>query len=101
MRVTKIQSLDGAGYPCDGNNITRQLSSYFDKVMATLGSRSQTVTGRVRADGRRQLLVYVEPEVIKNTKKAALDLDTTASAIVELALSQWLDRRGSNKIKKR
>jgi hypothetical protein len=55
----------------------------------------------VRADGRRQLLVYVMPEVIKNTKKAALDLDTTASAIVEEALGEWLSRRRSSKTKKR
>lgn len=40
------------------------------------------------------MLVYVDPAVIRNAKKAALDLDTTASAIVEEALSEWLDRRG-------
>ena len=69
--------------------------------MVTSGSRPPKATGRIRADGRRQLLVYVLPDVIRNAKKAALDLDTTASAIVEEALQEWLDRRGSNKNKKR
>jgi hypothetical protein len=69
--------------------------------MVTAGSRPQRATGRTRADGRRQLLVYLDPDVIKNTKKSALDLDTTASAIVEEALGEWLTRRGANKTKKR
>lgn len=56
-------------------------------------TRPERGIGRVRTDGRRQLLVYVEPNVIKDTKKAALDLDTTASAIVEEALTEWLARR--------
>lgn len=61
--------------------------------MAKSGIRPERGTGRVRTDGRRQLLVYVEPNVIKDTKKAALDLDTTASAVVEEALKEWLSRR--------
>lgn len=69
--------------------------------MVTSKSGPERAPGRVRADGRRQLLVYVMPEVIKNTKKAALDLDTTASAIVEEALGEWLSRRRSSKTKKR
>lgn len=55
--------------------------------------RPERGTGRVRTDGRRQLLVYLDPDVIKNTKKSALDLDTTASAIVEEALRDWHGRR--------
>jgi hypothetical protein len=51
----------------------------------------------MRPDGRRQLLVYLDPDVIKNAKKAALDLDTTASAIVEQALQKWLKQRSSKK----
>jgi hypothetical protein len=39
------------------------------------------------------LLVYLDPDVIKKTKKSALDLDTTASAIVEEALLEWQNRR--------
>jgi len=53
--------------------------------------------GRVRPDGRKQLLVYVDPEVIRDTKKTALDDDTTALAIVEEALGDWLARRGTKR----
>lgn len=49
---------------------------------------------RQRADGRRQLLVYVSPDVIKEVKKVAVDDDTTASAIVEAALKDWLEKHG-------
>jgi hypothetical protein len=69
--------------------------------MVTSGSRPKKATGRIRADGRRQLLVYVLPDVIRNAKKAALDQDTTASAIVEEALGEWLSRHDPNKPKKR
>lgn len=48
---------------------------------------------RQRADGRRQLLVYLAPEVIKEVKKVAVDDDTTASSIAEEALRDWLRRR--------
>ncbi|BAQ45813.1 hypothetical protein [Methylobacterium aquaticum] len=48
---------------------------------------------RQRTDGRRQLLVYLPPAVIKEVKKAAVDEDTTASSITEEALKDWLKRR--------
>ncbi|MCJ2077671.1 hypothetical protein MKK68_18790 [Methylobacterium sp. E-016] len=51
------------------------------------------MTGRRRADGRRQLLVYLPQEVIKEVKKVAVDDDTTASAITDEALRDWLRRR--------
>jgi hypothetical protein len=46
------------------------------------------------------LLVYINPDVIKETKKAALDLDTNASGIVEEALKEWLDRKAQGKTQK-
>lgn len=64
-------------------------------------TRPERGIARVRADGRRQLLVYLEPKVIIDTKKRALDLNTTASALVEEALREWLDRGDSNKSEKR
>lgn len=45
---------------------------------------------RSRADGRRPLLVYLDPDVIKRLKKAALDADTTAYEITEEAVRDWL-----------
>ena len=69
--------------------------------MVASETRPDRAKSRLRADGRRQLLVYLHPETIKNAKKAALDLDTTASAIVEEALNEWLERRSSKSPKKR
>jgi hypothetical protein len=48
--------------------------------------------GRRLKDGRRQLLVFLKPETIKQTKQRALDDETSASAIVEEALSEWHER---------
>ena len=48
---------------------------------------------KVRGDGRRQFLVHISPDVIKDVKKVAVDEDVTASAITEKALRQWLSRR--------
>jgi len=48
---------------------------------------------RTRTDGRRSLLVYLKPEVIKELKKAALDEDRTAYEITEEAVSGWLADR--------
>jgi hypothetical protein len=43
--------------------------------------------------GRRGMLVYLPRELILATKRAALDLDRTASEITEEALTAWLRRR--------
>jgi hypothetical protein len=47
---------------------------------------------RVRKDGRRQLLVYLEPELIKTLKKAAVDHDVNVYDIVDEATREWLGR---------
>jgi hypothetical protein len=48
---------------------------------------------RIRPDGRRSLLVYLRPEVIRELKKAALDYDRTAYEITEEAVAAWLAAR--------
>jgi anti-anti-sigma regulatory factor len=50
-------------------------------------------TARARSDGRKSLLVYLHPEVIKDLKKAALDEEKTAYEITEEAVSVWLANR--------
>lgn len=45
-----------------------------------------------RPDGRRAFLSYVDPEIIKALKMAALELDTPAYEIVEVALAEWLKK---------
>lgn len=39
---------------------------------------------------KRQFLVHVDPEVVKSVKMAALELDKTASFLVEEAVRDWL-----------
>ena len=52
---------------------------------------------RTRADGRKSLLVYLNPDVIKELKKAALDEDRTAYEITEEAVSAWLATRKASR----
>ena len=53
-------------------------------------SETKTAGSRARADGRKSLLVYLQPDVIKQLKKVALDQEKTAYEITELALREWL-----------
>lgn len=55
---------------------------------------SDRTSRRATKDGREQLLIYLRPEGIKELKLAALDGDTTASAIVAEAVNGWFQRHG-------
>jgi hypothetical protein len=68
----------------------------FERPMAKAGKRDPSSE---RPDGRRPLLVYILPDVVKDLKKAALDVDKNAYEIVEEAVSEWLARRKSKKPK--
>jgi len=61
--------------------------------MARGGTTSKS-TPRPRSDGRRPLLVYLNPDVIKRLKKAALDEDRPAYEITEEAVREWLQQHG-------
>ena len=50
-----------------------------------------------RADGRKSLLVYFDPDVIKRLKKVALDEDKPAYEIAEMAVREWLAIRKNNR----
>ena len=54
-------------------------------------------TGRVRTDGRKSFLAYLDADLIKNLKKAALDDERSAYEIVEEAVSDWLAARGKRR----
>lgn len=57
---------------------------------------------RVRADGRKQMLLYFQPELIKRLKVAALDQDRPAYEIAEEAVFDRLGRASKrNKSKSR
>jgi hypothetical protein len=45
---------------------------------------------RATSDGREPLVVYMLPDAIKALKIAAVEQDTTASAIVTEAVTLWL-----------
>jgi hypothetical protein len=47
---------------------------------------------RKRADGRRQLLIYLRHEVIVSLKRAALDRERPAYELAEEAIQEWLAR---------
>jgi hypothetical protein len=65
-------------------------------------TKSPKITlGRVRADGRKSLLVYLHQEVIKKLKIAALDEDRPAYEIAEEAISEWLAARAQGRRRKR
>ena len=42
---------------------------------------------------KRQFLVYLSPDLVKDVKIAAIREETSASAVAEQALREWLDRR--------
>jgi hypothetical protein len=49
---------------------------------------------RATSDGREPLVIYMPPETIKRLKIAALEHDTTASAIATEAVVAWLRDAG-------
>jgi hypothetical protein len=51
-------------------------------------------TRRATRDGREPLVVYLRPESIKALKIAALERDSTASAIMADALDLWFHAPG-------
>ena len=57
---------------------------------ATPGTRKRRST----RDGREPLVVYLRPESIRALKMAALENDTTVSAIVADLADQWLQVQG-------
>jgi hypothetical protein len=52
---------------------------------------------RTRSDGRRQVLIYMAPEVVKDLKRAALDEDRPAYELAEEAILEMLKKRKRNK----
>jgi hypothetical protein len=64
------------------------------KVDAATG---RATTKRATSDGRQPLVVYLRPESIRALKIAAVENDTTASAIVAEAVSSWLSAREKRK----
>jgi hypothetical protein len=60
-------------------------------------SREEAASTRARSDGRRQLLLYISPEVIRELKRAAIDADKPAYELAELAIAEFLKTRKARK----
>ena len=59
--------------------------------------REEASAVRARSDGRRQVLIYMDPEVIKDLKRAALDEDRPAYELAEEVIREWLRTRKRKK----
>jgi len=57
-------------------------------------SRGAPRKRRSTRDGREPLVIYLQPESIRALKMAALEADTTASAIMADVLAVWLRAQG-------
>ncbi|ABD07244.1 hypothetical protein RPB_2540 [Rhodopseudomonas palustris HaA2] len=57
-----------------------------------VGSATAGIGSRDRKDGRRQVLMYMKPEIVKGLKKAALDEERNAYEIAEDAIVAYLKR---------
>jgi hypothetical protein len=60
-------------------------------------SKEETSNSRTRSDGRRQLLIYLLPDVIKELKRAALDDGRPAYVVAEEAILAALRSRKRKK----
>jgi hypothetical protein len=60
-------------------------------------SKTQVSTPRKRVDNRRQLLIYLKQDVIKNLKRAALDEGRPAYELAEEAIREFLRKPKSEK----
>lgn len=59
--------------------------------------KKNAAPSRKRPDGRRQLLIYLDPKVIRELKLAALTdkEERPAYELAEEAIKQWLSNRGN------
>jgi hypothetical protein len=82
---------EGADAQPSGRRKSDIASGAGDTALRTQTERA--ATRRSTRDGREPLVVYLRPESIKALKFAALEEDSTASAIVAEAVSTWLEAR--------
>ena len=80
----------------EGGARGRRATDVADARALTAAQAAPAPTRKRRAtrDGREPLVVYLRPESIKALKIAALENDTTASAIVGESVESWLRANG-------
>ena len=90
--VDQRRSADRRAAPREGQSARgRRATDAAAARSASANAKSGGATRKRRAtsDGREPLVVYLRPEAIKSLKIAALERDTTASAIMADALDLW------------
>ena len=92
------RSVDRRASPRTGQGGTpgRRSTDVADARSTSAAEKSDAPSRKRRAtrDGREPLVVYLRPESIKSLKIAALERDTTASAIMADALDLWFRNAG-------
>ncbi|WP_442754268.1 hypothetical protein ACNHKD_14910 [Methylocystis sp. JAN1] len=73
------------------------LAIWNSKMGTSKKEATAKTTIRVRTDGRKSLLVYLDADLIKELKKVALDDERNAYEIVEDAVRSWLAQRRTKK----
>jgi len=58
-----------------------------------MNDRTNSPSKRPGSKERRQILLHLDGAVIKDLKKAAVDRESSASAIANEAIAAWLRRR--------
>jgi hypothetical protein len=71
--------------------------SAIPRRLRVVKPREEASAPRTRSDGRRQLLIYLDPELIKELKRAALDEDRAAYEVAEEAIREWIRTRKRKK----
>ena len=95
--VDQRRSPDRRAAPRQGQGSARgrRATDLADTRAASAGDVAGA-SGRKRRstrDGRQPLVIYLRPESIKALKIAALERDSTASAIMADALDTWLEQQ--------
>ena len=95
--VDQRRSPDRRAAPREGQGSARgrRATDLVDARATTAGAGASS-SGRKRRstrDGRQPLVIYLRPEAIKALKIAALERDSTASAIMADVLDAWLERQ--------
>ena len=93
--VDQRRSPDRRAAPREGQGTARGRRA-TDLPDAHAASPAAAGAGRKRRstrDGRQPLVIYLRPEAIRALKIAALERDSTASAIMADVLDTWLERQ--------
>jgi hypothetical protein len=67
-------------------------------AVPNVANKSGRSTERTTASGRRQALIYIDPSLLKDIKKLAIDLEVSASVLIEAAIREFMERQNKKNI---